>query len=712
MLVAKKNMNRSLIYRKEIIFNMKIKIFKKIITVLCAATISMSAISSVGAINVIIEHEQKQSEDLTSINDLIQKDLKTLAKIRTHYEANNKKGIVVSVDAISKNLSELDKQTIYYDEEFLQHSLLPSMKRIDKCINNINIGEKPLSDEAVQNCLKAANLIVARAMTAITKKNNNNKDIKINDKDKKISQSNQINQDSQNNNQINQTYMSPQQQYMLNKNSEKDDFNKENSQKNNSSHFQALDSKIMNDNILKDNISKIRNNMLKKVDTSKNALIIELNNKWNEFIRKEDETRIFANHKLVDFAPAKNIICNCFLNICDLNDGNDACREKKIKILDEAMSKLDKFMSDNDFTLPTFYLPYGHYLKKTYQDKFNELQALIENAKMNNSSFSFTKEYKTAENFINIIDWRADRELLESNLEEAIKKLDNAIKSIKPFSKGVVSKLPYLKWQDQAHDHIDELFNDAINKMQTSANQFSIDNIKKEFDQYLCGQQKFGNCWLYAACDMHNFLKHLEGKKDDIVRNKGERDGDDFDEVERFFNKPQFGFSMDKLKNVGGTLQDESDVLNKLEINHSRVHITIKKDSAQSRETAIKTAKTLLLKHFAASITPVLVVIMDDTVSCNVNNGLGGNHALVVVGLDIGKKAVVVANSQCGDLQEYSLDRIASAICNRGNTGEPLVHIEMIFPSFTHQNNFYYDNNIHSWDEFKSQLLPAISKPL
>ena len=169
---------------------------------------------------------------------------------------------------------------------------------------------------------------------------------------------------------------------------------------------------------------------------------------------------------------------------------------------------------------------------------------------------------------------------------------------------------------------------------------------------------------------------------------------------------------MDKLKNVGGFLQEESDVLNKLKINHSRVHIIIKKDSAQSRETAIKTAKTLLLKHFAASITPVLVNVMDDTVSCNVNNGSGAGHSLVVVGLDIGENAVVVANSQCGDLQEYSLDRIASVICNKGSTGYPLVHIEMIFPSFTHQNNFYYDNNIHSWDEFKSQLLPAISKPL
>ena len=50
MLAANKNINHNLIYRKEVIFKMKIKILKKLLAALCAATMSMSAISSVGAV--------------------------------------------------------------------------------------------------------------------------------------------------------------------------------------------------------------------------------------------------------------------------------------------------------------------------------------------------------------------------------------------------------------------------------------------------------------------------------------------------------------------------------------------------------------------------------------------------------------------------------------------------------------------------------------
>ena len=681
---------------------MKIKMFKKIIAVLCAATMSMSTISSVGAAGSTGTVKLDQNL-INLINQDNQNDQNNI--INNQDNQNGQNNIMGMMNNIMNMMLLQNKrfnneliQSLFEDiknndlEKYANCTIYSDLKNILDNLKKMGVMENPEKNQRFIKQFLKNQLITRLGFADLSNDMNNNMNM--------MNNINQINQ-------CLQMCMLTQQNYMSNKNFEKFNFNIKNIQKNNSSNFQALDSKIMNDNALKDNISKIRNNMLKKADPSKTALETKFSNKFNEFNRKKEEVKIFAQHKLIDPAPAEKIEQNCITDIFAL-DLNGNFMEPEIKILDDYISKIDKFISGNDFTVANSDMSR---LKKTYQDKFNELQALIENAKMNNPFFSFTKEYKTAKNFINLIDF-SNNELLASKLKEAIQKLDDAIKSIKPFSMGVVSKLPYLKWQDQAHDHIDELFNDAINKMQTSANQFSIDNIKKEFNLHLCGQQKFGNCWLYAICNLHNFLKHFEEKKDDIVRNKGQRDTDDFDEVERFFNKPQFGFSMDKLKNVGGSLQDESDVLNKLEINHSRVHIAIKKDSAQSRETAIKIVKTLLLKHFAASITPVLVDVMDDTVSCHVNNGLGGNHTLVVVGLDIDKKAVVVANSQCGDLQEYSLDRIASAICNNGITGCPLVHIGMIFPSFTHQNNFYYDNSIHSWDEFKSKLLPAISKPL
>ena len=711
--------------------------FKKIIAVLCAATMSMSTISSVGAagstgtvkldqnlINLINQDDQNDQNN----NIINNQDNQNDQNDQNNNIINNQDNQNDQNNNIINNQDNQDNQNDQNNNMGMMNNIMNMMLLKNKQFNNELI--QSLFEDIKNNDLeKHANCTIysdlknildnLKKMGVMENPEKNQRFIKqflknqltrLGFDDLSSNQNNNMNM-MNNINQINQCLqmcMLTQQNYMSNKNFEKFNFNIKNIQKNNDPHFQELDSKIMNDNALKDNISKIRNNMLKKVDPSETALETKFSNKLNEFNRKKEEVKIFAQHKLIDPAPAEKIEQNCITDIFAL-DLNGNFMEPEIKILDDYISKIDKFISGNDFTVANSDMSR---LEKTYADKFDELQALIENAKMNNPFFSFTKEYEAAKNFINLIDWRADRELLESNLEEAIKKLDDAIKSIKPFSMGVVSKPPYLEWQDQAHNHIDELFNDAINKMQTSANQFSIDNIKQEFDQYLCGQQKHNNCWLHAICNMHNFLKHLEGKKDDIVRNKGQRDTDDFDEVERFFNKPQFGFSMDKLKNVGGLLQEESDVLTKLEINHSHVYITIKKDSAQSRETAIKTAKTLLLKHFAASITPVLVNVKDDTVSCNVNNGSGAGHSLVVVGLDIGEKAVVVANSQCGDLQEYSLDRIASVICNKGSTGYPLVNIEMIFPSFTHQNNFYYDNNIHSWDEFKSQLLPAISKPL
>ncbi len=83
---------------------------------------------------------------------------------------------------------------------------------------------------------------------------------------------------------------------------------------------------------------------------------------------------------------------------------------------------------------------------------------------------------------------------------------------------------------------------------------------------------------------------------------------------------------------------------------------------------------------------------------------------MTIVGLDISTNSVVVADSNHKDLQVYSLDRIASTICNHGMTDQTVKDIEMMFPSFTNMNNFNYDNTIHSWNEFKSKLLPAISK--
>ena len=54
---------------------------------------------------------------------------------------------------------------------------------------------------------------------------------------------------------------------------------------------------------------------------------------------------------------------------------------------------------------------------------------------------------------------------------------------------------------------------------------------------------------------------------------------------------------------------------------------------------------------------------------------------------------------------------IAQAICNQGVTGQTTKSVALIFPSFTQTNNLNYENYLYSWSEFKSQVIPAISKP-
>lgn len=60
--------------------------------------------------------------------------------------------------------------------------------------------------------------------------------------------------------------------------------------------------------------------------------------------------------------------------------------------------------------------------------------------------------------------------------------------------------------------------------------------------------------------------------------------------------------------------------------------------------------------------------------------------------------------------QIYSLDRMVSLICDVGNENEFKRELDIVFPSFTNVNNFHYINDSNTWSEFKTKLLPAISK--
>ena len=484
-------------------------------------------------------------------------------------------------------------------------------------------------------------------------------------------------------------------------------FNQENIMKNNNMFFYNKDMLVINN--FKNNILNTRNRMLtKNIDPNKTNLQIKLMDKFTEFQTVLTDTYKFANHRNISDQQINNIRDKFYIDYSNLDPMNkgDAVIKQGIKLIDGAIRSLHKFTSNNDFTVVVQNQTSG--LKRTAEHKRKEMFRLIECGKKLNIFFTGNMYTTQANNFYLSIDFKNPIGL-NMKLQQAIQYFDFAIASIQQFDDGITQST-IQKWQNQAYFDIDGLLNQATQEMQNSPNQTTVAGIKQEFQPLLCGKQKWGNCWLHAICNIMNFNLYITNQHQNIIKNTGVRNANRFDNVEKFFAQPQFGLSMDKLKHLGGTIDEDSIILSKLGINHSKVFIAVEKNNIQSRETNTKIIKTLLLKHFSNSINPVLISNRYDECSFDTGNRMGGSHAMAIVGLDISTNSVVVADSNHEDLQVYSLDRIASTMCNGGITDHTVKQIGMIFPSFTNINNFHYNNGIHSWDEFKSNLLPAISE--
>ncbi len=77
-----------------------------------------------------------------------------------------------------------------------------------------------------------------------------------------------------------------------------------------------------------------------------------------------------------------------------------------------------------------------------------------------------------------------------------------------------------------------------------------------------------------------NFGSHIQNQNNNIVKNTGAQDANGFDEVEKFF--ATIGLSEQALKNRGGNILQQSELLSNLGINHSVVKIDVEKNDKQS----------------------------------------------------------------------------------------------------------------------------------
>jgi len=459
--------------------------------------------------------------------------------------------------------------------------------------------------------------------------------------------------------------------------------------------YTSLNSAINNLNILND---ELQNQAPKNIDEIKEIF----DNKVKEFIQKINSFGLFAKHRRV--YPSYNSIVEDFnKKVKELghNGGNVDIMIKKIKLVNDTLESLDELMYKEGFTVVKEGELSG--LRREAGIKADELIRLRDLAKKKYAALY----YNTLGNISNdaMKSYNECDTTNAEDLKKVIVKLDNAISKFKWADNN--EQDPVLKWQTQAHQNIDWLLNKATIEMQNNSNKTTIEDLKKEFNPLLCGRQALPNCWLYAICNAHNILKHLE-KKDGIIQNTGERDDDDFDKVENFF-KNHAKLSNEVISKAGN-VDDQLEVLSKLGIKHTSVNLENESKDAESLKQNVNIVKTLMLKHFANSKAPVLINVKNMWEPFDSKNYADSNHAMVVVGLDIKNNEVAVANSNEEKIEVYNLNDLAYFICKHGATDFIRKNIEMIFTSLNNKEDFNYDNSNNTWDEFESKLLPAISK--
>ncbi len=378
-----------------------------------------------------------------------------------------------------------------------------------------------------------------------------------------------------------------------------------------------------------------------------------------------------------------------------------------------AIEMMNKVIQElNQFTLENYTIVSNPnktpILEKLAKAKQTENNKLVEYIKKYNPLSNHHIIGTNADLFYQNINFSPFNKNLKEDLKSAVNHFDLAISNMKQNAKNmkkiVFKKYESQEWLDNANNDIDNLLSQAIKEMKNHSPKTSTEGIINEIRPIICGTQSHSNCWMYSLQNIINFIKFI--KNENIIKNSGKQDKNEFDNIEREFNNLGFNLSVEAIKKQSSS-SVSSNILNQLNLNHSRTAIYYQKNDIKNIETMHKIAKLLLIKHFTNSITPVEVGIQSDyLVRFNENN----NHSVVIAGIDIDTNQVVVLDPNFNEPQIYSLDRMVGLMCDSGYEDEFGREINVLFPSFTNVNNFHYISEFHSWSEFKTQLLPAISK--
>ena len=119
---------------------MKNKIFKKLIAVLCAATMSMAVVAPAEAIEYTGAAKLKYSQEthLKYLNSAIKRDLSFLKEIETYYETMKESTYMSHIYSIANNLKQLNDQNIL-DKSLLTAELRSKMFSITESILDMKI---------------------------------------------------------------------------------------------------------------------------------------------------------------------------------------------------------------------------------------------------------------------------------------------------------------------------------------------------------------------------------------------------------------------------------------------------------------------------------------------------------------------------------------------------------------------------------------------
>ena len=658
--------------------------FKKIIAALCAATMSTSIVVPTGAINYTVMSDnlpEDQKNALEKLGDEIKKGQENLQKIQELFSNNSKEKDANLISSVIDNFKKLDDKSIPNDLEFAKY-LHSEVININKSIILMTIRIQHGEDVNVKQITNDINLEIQKLLGEIDEKINKEKQ----EKERLEGENRKLKFEE-----ICKAFKGKLGLLLKLKNSKKIDDTEDIPQKLHSCF--SLEEKAresLSEEILQEYI-KESNELISVIDLAEK--VEKLNRKFKHFEK-------FANYR--NAMSEFNSIMQDYKTKYDMLRSNDNKIRKRIELVDDTSKSLDKFRYTRGLTVVKKGELSG--LRREAGKKFYELVRLRNLAKKKYATLFYNTLENISKNAIDSYNERDDTN--KEDLNNLITKLKNAISKFEWADDG--KQDPVLEWQDQAHQNIDRLLDQAKEEMESGLNkETTIEALKEEFNPLLCGRQALPNCWLYAICNVHTILKHLE-KKYGIIQNKGKRDGDNFDEVENFFKN--HAKLSNKVISKGGNVDDESNVLSKLGINHTSVNLKHESKDAESLKQNVNIVKTLLLKHFANSKAPVLIAVKNIWVPFDSDNRETGNHTMVVVGLDIKSNKVAVANSNKEKIEVYNLDDLAYFICKMGTTDFIRKAISMIFASLNNKEDFNYGNRINSWDEFESKLLPAISK--